>query len=152
WSLSVQHELPWKLVAEAAYIGNRGTRLSVNHRPLNHLDPKYYALGDLLNKRIDDAAVVAAGYKSPYPGFIADWGSGATLARAPRPYPQINGPINNEYTPIGSSWYDSLQLKLDRRFGGLFAEVNYTWSKALTNASGSQTSGDVNNRNPKTDN
>ena len=31
WSLSIQRELPWKFVAEAAYIGNRGTRLSANH-------------------------------------------------------------------------------------------------------------------------
>ncbi|PYV16123.1 MAG: hypothetical protein DMG07_08460 [Acidobacteria bacterium] len=152
WSLSIQRELPWKLVAEVAYIGNRGTRLSANHQPLNNLDPKYYTLGDLLNKRIDDPAVVAAGYKSPYANFIADWGAGATLARALRPYPQVNGPVNNEYNPIGSSWYDSMQLKLDRRFGSFFAELNYTWSKSLTNASGSQTSGDSNNRNPKTDN
>jgi hypothetical protein len=149
WSLSVQRELPWKFVAEAAYVGNRGSRQSAPHQPLNHLDPKYYALGDLLNLRIDDPRVAAAGYKSPYPNFIADWGSTATLARALRPYPQINGPINNHYNPIGSSWYDSLQLKLDRRFGALVAEVNYTWSKALTNASGSQTSGDAANRNPK---
>ena len=150
WSLSIQRELPWKLVAEVAYIGNRGTRLSVNHFPLNHLDPKYYALGNLLNSRIDAPAVVAAGYKSPYPNFIADWGNTATLARALRPYPHINGPVNDEYNPIGSSWYDSLQVKLDRRFGNVFLETNYTWSKALTNGSGSQTSGDTTNRNPKT--
>lgn len=151
WSINIQRELPFKLLFEAAYIGNRGTRLSANHMPLNQLDPKFYALGDLLFKRIDDPAVVAAGYKTPYANFIADWGNGATLARALRPYPQINGPVNDEYNPIGSSWYDSLQLKLDRRFGNLFVETNYTWSKALTNASGSQTSGDSNNRNPKTD-
>jgi carboxypeptidase family protein len=148
WALTIQRELPWKFVAEAAYIGNRGTRLSAGHQPLNHLDPKFYALGDLLLKRIDDPAVVAAGYKSPYPNFIQDWGAGATLGRALRPYPHINGPINNHYNPIGSSWYDSLQLKLDRRFGSLVMEANYTWSKSLTNASGSQTSGDASNRNP----
>lgn len=150
WSLSVQRELPWKFVAEIAYIGNRGTRLSANHFPLNHLDPKFYALGDLRNKRIDDPAVVAAGYKSPYAGFITDWGSGATLARALRPYPHINGPVNDEYNPVASSWYDSMQVKVDRRFGDLILEMNYTWSKALTNGSGSQTSGDTTNRNPKT--
>jgi hypothetical protein len=150
WSLSIQRELPWKFVAEIAYIGNRGTRLSANHFPLNHLDPKFYALGDLLNQRIDAPAVVAAGYKVPYANFIADWGNTATLARALRPYPHINGPVNDEYNPVGQSWYDSMQVKLDRRFGNLFAEVNYTWSKALTNGSGSQTSGDTTNRNPKT--
>jgi hypothetical protein len=151
WSLSIQRELPWKFVTEIAYIGNRGTRLSANHFSLNLLDAKYYTLGDLLNKRIDDPAVVAAGYKSPYANFIADWGAGATLARALRPFPQINGPVDDEYNPVGSSWYDSMQVKLDRRFGNLFLEANYTWSKSLTNASGSQTGGDSNNRNPKTD-
>jgi hypothetical protein len=151
WSLSIQRELPFKLVAEVAYIGVRGTRLSANHFSQNLLDAKYYVLGDLLNKQINDPAVVAAGYKSPYPAFLADWGAGATLARALRPFPQINGPIDDEYNPVGSSWYDSLQVKLDRRFGNLYLESNYTWSKALTNASGSQTAGDSNNRNPKTD-
>src|SRR5262249_22835983 len=63
WSLSIQRELPWKFVTEIAYIGNRGTRLSANHFSLNLLDAKYYSLGDLLNKRIDDPAVVAAGYQ-----------------------------------------------------------------------------------------
>ncbi len=150
WSLSIQRELPFKFVAEVAYIGNRGTRLSANHFPLNHLDPKFYALGDLLNRRIDDPTVVAAGYKVPYANFIADWGSSATLARALRPYPHINGPVNDEYNPVGSSWYDSMQVKLDRRFGNLYTELNYTWSKSLTNGSGSQTSGDTTNRNPKT--
>jgi hypothetical protein len=155
WSLSVQRELPFKIVAEAAYIGNRGTRLSANHFSLNLLDPKFYALGTLLNAEIDSKAVTDAGYKIPYANFIADWRgtgtAGATLARALRPYPQINGPIADEYNPVGSSWYDSLQIKLDRRFGSLFVEANYTWSKSLTNASGSQTGGDSNNRNPKTD-
>ena len=151
YSISVQRELPWKLVAEAAYIGMRGTRVSSSHAPLNHLDPKYYALGALLNSRIDSAEVVAAGYKSPYANFVADWGAGATLARALRPFPQINGPINNLYNPIGHSWYDSLQLKLDRRFGWVTLEANYTRSKALTDASGTQTGGDASNRNPKTD-
>jgi len=150
FSLSIQRELPWKFVAEIAYIGIRGERLSVNHFPLNHLDPKYYALGSLLERRIDDPLVVAAGYKSPYPLFIADWGSTATLARALRAYPHINGPVNDEYNPVGQSWYDSMQLKLDRRFGSFYGEFNYTWSKSLTNASGSQTSGDETNRNPKT--
>jgi hypothetical protein len=85
WSLSIQRELPWKFVAEAAYIGNRGTRLSANHKPFNHLDPKYFSLGALLNQRIDSPAVVAAGYTSPYPNFISDWGNSATLGRALRP-------------------------------------------------------------------
>ena len=151
WSISIQRDLPFKLVGEVAYIGNRGTRLSSSHQPLNQLDPKHYVLGDLLNKRIDDPAVVAAGYKIPYANFIADWGNGATLARSLRPYPHINGPVNNLYNPIGNSWYDSLQLKLDRRFGWVTMEGNYTWSKALTDASGTQTSGDASNRNAKTD-
>lgn len=151
YSISIQRELPGKFVGEIAYIGMRGTRVSSSHAPLNQLNPKFYALGALLNKRIDDPDVVAAGYKSPYPNFIADWGAGATLARALRPFPQINGPVNNLYNPIGNSWYNSLQLKLDRRFGWVTLEGNYTWSKALTDASGTQTGGDAANRNPKTD-
>ena len=33
-----------------------------------------------------------------------------------------------------NTWYDAMQLELRRRFsGGLLLQLNYTWSKSLTN-------------------
>ena len=42
---------------------------------------------------------------------------------------------------MGDTWYDSLQIKLTKRYShGLTAQVAYTWSKSLTNAANSNTS------------
>ena len=40
WTLSVQRELPGGFVAEAAYVGNRGTHIEIN-RNLNVTSQKY---------------------------------------------------------------------------------------------------------------
>jgi hypothetical protein len=55
---------------------------------LNQLPSSYLSLGSLLTQNINSPAVVAAGYKEPFPGFATGWGGGATLAQALRPFPQ----------------------------------------------------------------
>src|SRR5205085_2350649 len=75
-------------------------------------------LGSLLTKNILDPAVVAAGYKEPFPGFAAGWGGGATLAQALRPFPQY-GIVLDANAGAGKTWYDALQTKVERRFGSL---------------------------------
>src|SRR2546427_2789856 len=95
------------------------------------LNPAYYSLGTLLNSNITSAAVVAAGFKSPYPGF------NGSLAQALRPFPQyvtaLAGALSS--ATIGNSTYHSLQTKLEKRFSkGLFAEVVFTWAKNLADA------------------
>ncbi len=87
----------------------------------------------LLNLPITNPAVVAkmasAGIAniSPYPGF-----AGTTLLSALYPYPQF-GNLAPTGSATGNSKYDSLQIKLTKRFSrGLQANGAYTWAKGLT--------------------
>ncbi|MDQ2899596.1 MAG: TonB-dependent receptor, partial [Acidobacteriota bacterium] len=129
YSLTLQQEHKGFLF-EAAYIGNRAHRLSSTIE-LNQLPVKNLALGSLLGKNIKDPAVVAAGYKEPFPGFAAGWVGGATLAQALRPYPQF-GAIYDANAGVGKLWYDSFQAKIERRFSGLQLVGSYVFSKNLT--------------------
>jgi hypothetical protein len=71
-----------------------------------------------------------------YPGFPAT----QTLLQALRPYPQWNGIPPFLGPPDGNTWYDSLQVKLTKRFShGLSALATYTWQKELTNGTNANT-------------
>lgn len=60
------------------------------------------------------------------------FGAGDTGRPLFAPYGRTAPTIN--ITPVGSGHYDSLQATLQRRFtSGLMLQVNYTWSKAISN-------------------
>ena len=124
WSLNVQHEIKGFLI-DIAYVGNRGKGLA-SSLFINQVDPKYLSLGSLLRQRIDAPAVIAAGYKKPYAAFP----DSATLAQALRPYPQYNNVVDRN-SGDGQTWYDSLQIKGERRFGSWQMMASYVFSKSL---------------------
>jgi hypothetical protein len=133
WSLSLQREMKGFLV-ECAYVGNRGRGLN-SSLELNQLPFSALSLGTLLTRRIDDPAVVAAGYKEPFTGFLKMWteagkASQATLAQALKLYPQY-AYVDLINSGQGRTWYDSAQLKIERRVGALTLMGNYTFSKSL---------------------
>jgi hypothetical protein len=124
WSLNLQREIK-KFMIEADYTGNRGYRLN-STIDLNQVNPSYLYLGSLLQKSITDPAVVAAGFKKPYPNF-SDTG---TLAQSLRPFPQFLN-VFSRNTGQGRTWYDAGTIKLQRRFGGWQFQTSYVWSKTL---------------------
>ncbi len=124
WSINIQHEVS-KFVFDIAYVGNRGRGLNSTVL-LNQLPVSRLSLGSLLQRRIDDPAVVAAGYTKPYASFPDD----QTLAQALRPYPQYFD-VSERNAGIGRTWYDSMQAKVERRFGDWQMMGAYTWSKSL---------------------
>lgn len=124
WSLNVQHEIKGFLI-DVAYVGNRGRGLASSIF-LNQVDPKYLSLGALLRQRIDSPAVIAAGFKKPYASFP----DSQTLAQALRPFPQYFNVVDRN-SGDGQTWYDSLQVKGERRFGAWQLTANYVWSKSL---------------------
>ncbi len=124
WSFNIQQEIKSFLI-DVAYVGNRARKLNSTVE-LNQLPVSRLSLGPLLQKRITDPEVVAAGFRKPFPNFPDNF----TLAQALRPYPQYFGVLSRN-AGVGRSWYDSLQAKVERRFGAWQMMAAYTWSKTL---------------------
>jgi hypothetical protein len=140
WSIGLQRELTQNLLVEASYIGNRGVWWQAG--PLvapNALTPDYLQTKGLdINNPADQQLLQtqlrflspanAARFPAPYTGFPLT----ATVAQAIRPFPQFRD-VNMIWAPLGSTWYDALQVKLTKRFSHNF-DFNYsfTWQKELT--------------------
>ena len=141
WNFGIERQLSSNFKLEASYVANKGTRLNRIFAQ-QQTKPDNLKLGDLLTKRVNDPAVTAAGYASPYPTFLQDWGAGATLWRALRPFPQYNS-TNWINSTGGNSTYNSLQVKAEQRMAhGLQFLLAYTWSKSLTNTESARRTAD----------
>jgi len=128
WNLSLQRELPGKILLDAAYVGQHGVNLVGSLSNLNQVPSHYLSLGPLLTADITDPAAAAAGIFAPYAGFTG------SVAQALRPYPQFSN-IGIYAEPTASNRYHSFQLKVQKRFSdGLSFLVSYTASKNITNA------------------
>ena len=135
YNLTVQQAFGKNWVTTISYVGTTGTNLVVAGN-INQVDPKYASLGNvLLGKSINDPAVIAAGFRAPYPGFASQLGANATLAQSLRPFPAyLNGSAYSSDTR-GHSTYSSLQLKATRRFSdGFYVLAAFTWDQSLANA------------------
>ena len=129
WQLSVQRDVGWNTVVEAAYVANKASHLPAGLENLNQVPIKYLGLGSLLSQDISSAAAQAAGIKSPYPGFSG------SVNQALLPFPQFLG-ITEQIEPLGNSSYNSMQMKVQKRTSnGLAFLVSYTLSKTLTDTS-----------------
>ena len=130
WNFGIQRQLIPNLMVETAYVGSKSTHLSTGVFNIMQVPTQYIGLGELLTKNINDPAVAAAGFKSPFPGFTG------SLAQALRPFPQYAGIGYNNSANMGNMSYHSLQVKIEKQFShGLFVLSSYTWSKTLTDAS-----------------
>jgi hypothetical protein len=155
WSIGLQREIMRDLVVEAAYVGNRGAWWSApllatyNYNALSPDALKAYGLDitsaadrSLLTLPISSAQVIArfptlANPNSVYPGFPAS----QPLNQALRPYPQWLGIPPFLGPPLGTTWYDSLQAKVTKRYShGLDMQAAFTWQKELTSGVSSDTS------------
>lgn len=113
WSLDVEQEMPWGLIADVGYYGSVGRHL------IGIVD---------LNQPKAGAYVGLPGISTP-----VTEGTPTAQLNAVRPF-QGYGPINISTTSFSSS-YNSLQASLRKvTHGGSQFGMNYTWSKALTNA------------------
>ena len=157
WSIGFQREISKDMVVEAAYVGNRGawwtapllSSMNYNGVSIPELQSKYGlniqdpTVQQLLLTPISSPNVIArfpnlANPNSVYPGFPGSEPLIAALVSEPQWYggiPPFLGP------PMGTTWYDSLQVKFTKRYShGLTAGVAYTYQKELTNGVNSNTS------------
>ncbi|MDX6462989.1 MAG: hypothetical protein QOE55_6686 [Acidobacteriaceae bacterium] len=139
WNFAVQRQLPLGLALEVAYAGLHGANLPISHtinqvpdNTLNqaHQDPTC-ASGDLKN------CFFTKSVANPFYGKISQGvlqNANVPANQLARPFPQY-GSISNSGNYVGVSNYNSLQMKLEKRFaaGGTFLGA-YTFSKLMTNA------------------
>ncbi len=128
WSVGIQQELPFKVMMENSYVGNRGTRLNIN-RELSFTPGQY-----LSTSPVRDQATISylgANFPNPYRGLNPIFGAVISRANLLRP--------NNQFSstqlvgdPAGYSWYHSLQSRIERRFANAWTiQASYTWSKTM---------------------
>lgn len=142
YTVDVQRELPYRLLASAGYIGHRADRLRSNFGRPNALPFNALRLGnEILRTNINDvlpeqrAYATSIGITIPTSANAVFTGFGGNVAQALRPFPQYNR-INDELESEGVSEYNALQLKIDRRFAqGFQFGASYTFSRLVTNAS-----------------
>jgi hypothetical protein len=138
WSIGIQREISQNFAVEVAYVGNRGVwwnspgLIDVNALTFGRLQSVGIDLNNaadrtLLTSRLNSAAAAARGFRAPYVGFPLT----ATVAQSLRPFPHFSS-ITSLWSPLGKTWYDSLQVKATKRFSrGLSFTSNFTWSKNL---------------------
>jgi hypothetical protein len=138
WSFGIQREITHNLTVEASYVGNRGAwweaNSLINVNALTAEGLAKYGLDvnnatdrTLLTLPLSSSQVQARGFKAPYAGFPMT----STLAQALRPFPQF-GTINYSWAPLGRTWYDSLQVKVTKRYShGIDLNSGFTWQKEL---------------------
>ena len=161
WNLSLQRTVTPNLMVEAAYLGNRGVwlvsdtwngggaleRLNVTdgQRTLaaHGLDITNPNDRELLTSRIDSGLAASRGFFAPYAGFPGS----ASVAQALRPYPQFSSSITPTGAPLGNNWYDSLQVKVTKRYSHNFELTGaFTWQKELEMGTGGGATNNIFNR------
>ncbi|HTM48071.1 MAG TPA: TonB-dependent receptor [Bryobacteraceae bacterium] len=132
WQASLQRQFGRSTLVEAAYVGNRSTKMEVD-RDLNFIG------NDQLSRSpfFDQARVnyLAANIANPFArleGVNGTLGSNNTISRENllKPYPQFSALNTTVYQ--GYAWYHSLQLRATRRFSSsLGLNASYTWAKNM---------------------
>jgi hypothetical protein len=139
WSIGVQREFARDFLVEASYVGNRGVWWQANSLVNdNAVTPDYLAARGidinnatdrtLLTDHMDNADVIARGYKVPYPSFPTS----QTLLQALLPFPEYTS-ILRLWVPLGETWYNSLQVTGSKRLShGFDFTSSFTWAKQET--------------------
>lgn len=134
WQLTMQREIPGRVLLDFGYVGNRGTKLEIA-RNLNALPNQF-----LSTSPVRDAARInflTERIANPfYPLLPGTSLSGTTVPRSQLllGYPQFASVVTTANQ--GYSWYHSLQLRAERRFSrGYTFQGSYTYSKLMEAAS-----------------
>lgn len=147
WSFGIQHELPFGILVDAAYVGTKGTHLYFNGaQNLSHLgswvkslpvdSPNNTATQPCNTLTVD--CLISYPQDSPFYGVITDptapLSYSLQMYQLYLPYPQFTG-VSGSFPPIASSTYHSLQIKVEKRMSrGLQFLATYVNSKSIDNA------------------
>jgi hypothetical protein len=144
WNLGIQHTLSANTMLEVLYIGNHAVHIPIQFTQLNGIPRQF-----LSTLPVRDSALISAlgaSIANPFNGLVpGGTPSGATtnvsqiLARYPEfPLGYTNGGFSGsggileENNPVGSSYYDSLNVHILKRLSsGLSLTGNYIFSKLM---------------------
>lgn len=132
WSFSLQRQLPFGVVLDAGYIGNRAAKLAVT-RELNPIPRQYLSTSATRDQAVIDA--LSRQVPNPFFGNPAFAGTGLanqTVAASQllRPYPQFTSILTT--FPAGYSYYHSLQVNAEKRMSkGLSFQASWTYGKFM---------------------
>jgi len=152
WNLTIERQLPHEIAITAAYVGNKGTRLTSSLEPVNVLNPFAPNIRALEGPSSTNPGIPQLldtfnateqpvdGVPVPYTGWVNDLTShgvcAPTVAQALLPFPQFCGPLQGLNENKGNSIYHSFQFKAERNFRhGLYMLVSYTNAKLISDAS-----------------
>ncbi|HEY6967838.1 MAG TPA: TonB-dependent receptor [Candidatus Angelobacter sp.] len=121
WSLDIQHSLTKSMVLDVGYYGSKGTHL-LGILDINQPRPDLYL-----------STLVCGGSNVP-PNCVAPGAfiTGATTPLLNRIRPFLGYTGIDAIETIFNSNYNSLQAMLSKRWGNSFLNLDYTWSKNLT--------------------
>lgn len=132
WSFNLQQELPWRMLLDAGYVGNRGTKLPMALDG-SALPGQYWSTSPLR----DDPTINFLTQNFPNPFRAIPEFAGTSLAGVNIQRQQLLTPHPHFFEvgfsdSIGFSWYHSLQMRLEKRFqSGMTFGMTYTWSKFM---------------------
>jgi hypothetical protein len=137
FNVTVERELRANMSLSVAYVGTVGRRLPSAIAPINAIDPKYLSMGSALYDQFKPGMTSLDGVQLPYPGWVEQMtGCPPSVAQALRPYPQYCDNFQGVNENYGESEYNSLQLKLEKRYTqGFYALVSYTLSRTVSSGS-----------------
>lgn len=135
WVFGIQRQLPGNMVLETAYIGNHSVHLPIDSTQLNAVPQAYLSKSPAR----DQATINLLGSSVPnpfaglLPGSTSLNGTTVSLSQLLLPFPQFpSGGVTMQQNGAGSSYYESLNARLQKRFsGGLSLITNFVWSKLL---------------------
>jgi hypothetical protein len=139
WNLGLQRALTSNMTLTLAYSASAGHFLATSvGRGIwsDQIDPRYLALGNLLNAtanagNIGAANAIIPGLRLPYANYSGP------IGQMLRPFPQYSS-VNDIWGDIGNSAYHSLQASLAQRLSsGLTFNISYTRSKEIDDVLGS---------------
>ena len=125
FSVGIQRQFPKNFVFDLSYVGSRTRRLETNV----NIDALSAA-----NIAAFTPAQLNAQVPNQFAGLLPGTSlNGPTVSKAQTllPFPQFTSVTQNN-NPIGYSWYNSLQARLEHRFSsGLFFQASLTYSKNM---------------------
>ena len=140
-SLGVQRELPGNMVLDVRYAGNFNDRLRTT--AWNGSQGTIWLNGTWTNAQLQQAIANPNLYNSPVPNpfyGIPSVPSSTYLGSSPTipyfyltlPWPEFPGPLGSYDDPLGKSYFNSLQVQLNKRLShNVSFRANYTYSKTM---------------------